>query len=307
MCANSSDAEASHMNIRSWLFVPGDSERKLGKASETGADALILDLEDSVSADRQDVARTMVGEYLGAERGANQQQLWVRINPLDTDLALADLASIVSGRPDGIVIPKVYSAADVNTLGHYLSALEAREQLAHSSIKIMCVATETAASLLTFKTYLEGVDGRLVGMTWGGEDLAASLGASNNRRPGTSEYDDPYVMARSLCLATARAIDVQPIGGVYVDFRDSTGLEEECLRDRQSGFVGKVAIHPAQVEVINRSFTPSVEEVKNAQKIVEIFRKNPGVGTIGLDGKMLDMPHLKQAENVIRMAEHYDV
>jgi citrate lyase subunit beta/citryl-CoA lyase len=144
-------------------------------------------------------------------------------------------------------------------------------------------------------------------MTWGGEDLAASLGASNNRRPGTSEYDDPYVMARSLCLATARAIDVQPIGGVYVDFRDSTGLEEECLRDRQSGFVGKVAIHPAQVEVINRSFTPSVEEVKNAQKIVEIFRKNPGVGTIGLDGKMLDMPHLKQAENVIRMAEHYDV
>ena len=295
------------MNIRSWLFVPGDSERKLGKASGTGADALILDLEDSVSADRQDVARTMVGEYLGVERGAKKQQVWVRINPLDTDLALADLASIVSGAPDGIVLPKGYSAADVNTLGHYLSALEVREKMVHSSIKIMCVATETAASLLTFKTYLDGVDGRLVGMTWGGEDLAASLGASNNRRPGTSEYDDPYVLARSLCLATARAIDIQPIGGVYVDFRDSAGLEEECLRDRQSGFIGKVAIHPGQVEVINRSFTPSVEEVEEAQKIVELFRKNPGVGAIGLDGKMLDMPHLKQAENVIRMAERYKV
>ena len=217
------------------------------------------------------------------------------------------MASIVIGKPDGIVLPKVYSAADVNALGHYLAALEAREQLSNSSINIVCVATETAASLVTFNTYLDKIDKRLVGMTWGGEDLAASLGASTNRRPGSKEYDHPYAMARSLCLATARAIDVQPIGGVYVDFRDLDGLEQECLWDRQSGFIGKVAIHPAQVEIINRSFTPSIEDIDHAKKVVELFRQNPGVGTIGLDGKMLDMPHLKQAENVIRMANHFKV
>ncbi|HJP21386.1 MAG TPA: CoA ester lyase [Alphaproteobacteria bacterium] len=290
------------MIIRSWLFVPGDSERKLAKGRGNPADALILDLEDSVSDDRQEIAREMTRAYLEANSERSRQQLWVRINPLDTDLSLPDLAAVMPGAPDGIVLPKVYSAADVNVLDHYLSALEAREGLPKGETKIACVATETAASLLTFHTYLEGISERLVAMTWGGEDLAAALGASDNRNPKSGEYDDPYLMAKSLCLATARAIDAQPVGVVYVDFRDLEGLEADCLRDRRAGFVGKIAIHPDQAEVINRAFTPSEEEVAHARRVVEVFEQNPGLGTVGLDGKMLDMPHLKQARNVLAMA-----
>jgi len=291
------------MMIRSWLFVPGDSERKLEKGRENEADALILDLEDAVSDERQDLARDMVCNFLTANPDRGTQQLWVRINPLDTELSLPDLAAVMRGAPDGIVLPKVYSAADVNTLSNYLAALEVREGLAHGSTKIVCVATETAASLLTFHTYLDDVTKRLLGMTWGGEDLAAALGASDNRNPDTGGYDDPYLMAKSLCLATARAIDVQPIGVIYVDFRDLQGLETECLRERRAGFIGKVAIHPAQSAVINRAFTPSDDEIAYARKVIEVFKQNPGVGTVGLDGKMLDMPHLKQAHNVLLMAE----
>ena len=291
------------MIIRSWLFVPGDSERKLAKGRQNVADALILDLEDSVSDDRQKIAREMVGNYLKANPDRTHQQLWVRINPLDTELSLPDLAAAMPGAPDGIVLPKVVSAADVNTLGHYLSALETREGLALGSTRVVCLATETAASLLTFHTYLEGVDDRLVAITWGGEDLAAALGAAGNHDPSSGEYDDPYRLARSLCLATARAIEAQPVGAVFVDFRDLEGLEAECLHDRRAGFIGKLAIHPAQSQVINRAFTPSEEEVSYAQRVVDMFEHNPGLGTVGLDGKMLDMPHLKQARNVLALVE----
>ena len=291
------------MIIRSWLFVPGDSERKLAKGQENAADALILDLEDSVSDDRQEIARVMVRDYLKAHPDRSRRQLWVRVNPLDTELSLPDLAAVMPGAPNGIVLPKVYSAEDVNTLAKYLSALEAREGLPPGSTKIHCVSTETAASLLTFHSYLDGITERLVAMTWGGEDLAAALGASDNRNPATGDYDDVYLMAKSLCLATARAIDVQPVGVVYVDFRDLEGLEAECLRDRRAGFFGKIAIHPAQSEVINRAFTPSDDEVAFARRVVAVFEDNPGVGTIGLDGKMLDMPHLKQARNVLATYE----
>jgi len=291
------------MIIRSWLFVPGDSERKLKRASDNAADALILDLEDSVSNDRQEIAREMVCAYLNANSDRSRRQLWVRINPLDTELSLPDLAAVIPGSPDGICLPKVFSAAEVNELDHYLSALETREDLPLDSIKILCVATETAASLLTFHTYLEGVTDRLVAMTWGAEDLAAALGASDNRNPASGEYDDPYLMAKSLCLSTARAIDAQPVGVAYVDFKDLQGLEKDCLRDRRAGFIGKIAIHPDQVEVINRTFTPSEEEVTYAQRVVDVFEENPDLGTVGLDGKMLDMAHLKQARNVLAMAE----
>jgi len=290
------------MLLRSWLFVPGDSERKLAKGRENAADALILDLEDSVSNDRQQVARDMVCAFLKANPDRSRQQLWVRINPLDDDLSLPDLAAVMPGAPDGICVPKVYSAKEVNTLAHYLSALEAREGLPDGSTKILCVATETAASLLTFHTYLDGVTDRLVAMTWGGEDLAAALGASDNRNPANGGYDDPYLMAKSLCLATARAIGAQPVGVVHVDFRDLAGLEADCLRDRRAGFVGKIAIHPDQCEVINRAFTPSDDEVAHARRVVDLFEKNPGLGTVGLEGKMLDMPHLKQARNVLALA-----
>jgi citrate lyase subunit beta/citryl-CoA lyase len=289
------------MIIRSWLFVPGDSERKLDKGRSNPADALILDLEDSVSKDRQELARNMSCDYLKQRKDRRRQKLFVRINPLDTPLALPDLAAVMPGAPDGICLPKVYSAKEVNTLSHYLDALEAREGLPAGSTKILCVATETAASLLTFGSYLEGVSTRLVGLTWGGEDLAAALGASDNRNPRTGEYDSPYLLAKSLCLATARAIGVQPVGVVHVNFRDLAGLETDCQRDQRSGFVGKIAIHPDQSEVINRAFTPSADEIAHARRVIDLFESNPGLGTVGMDGKMLDMPHLKQARNLVEL------
>ncbi len=291
------------MIIRSWLFVPGDSERKMEKAAGNPADALIVDLEDSVANERQQIARDMSRDYLTQRADRSKQQLWVRINPLDTDLSLPDLAAVMPGSPDGICLPKVYSAKDINTLDNYLSALEAREGIEPGATKILCVATETAASLLTFHTYLEGVSKRLTAMTWGGEDLSAALGASDNRHPVSGDYDDPYLLARSFTLAAARAIDVQPVGVVYTNFRDSEGFEAECLRDRKSGFIGKVAIHPAQSEIANRAFTPSDDEVAHARRVIEVFADNPGMGTVGLDGMMLDMPHLKQARNTVALAE----
>ena len=291
------------MIIRSWLFVPGDSERKLAKGRGNPADALILDLEDAVSDDRQEIAREMTREFLQANPDRTRQQLWVRVNPLDHDFSLPDLAAVMPGAPDGIVLPKVYSAAEVNRMADYLSALEAREGLEIGSTKILSVATETAASLLTFHTYLENVTDRLVAMTWGAEDLAASLGASDNRHPVTGDYDDAFLMAKSQCLAASRAIDVQPVGVVWINFRDGEGLEADCLRDRRSGFVGKIAIHPDQSEIINRAFTPSDEEIAYSQRVVDVFEQNPGLGTVGLDGKMLDMPHLKQARNVLALAK----
>ncbi|MGR8921630.1 MAG: HpcH/HpaI aldolase/citrate lyase family protein [Gammaproteobacteria bacterium] len=289
--------------IRSWMFVPGDREKKLGKGLENPADALILDLEDAVANERQAIARDMVREFLEANPDRSRQKLWVRINPLDTPLSLPDLTAVMPGAPDGIVLPKVYSAAEVNKLAVCLDVLEVREGLPAGSTKILSVATETGASLLTFHTYLEDITPRLTAMTWGAEDLSAALGASDNRHPVTGDYDDPYLLARSLCLATSRAIDVQPVGVVYVNFRDEEGLEAECLRDRRSGFVGKIAIHPAQSAVINRAFTPSDEEIEHARRVVEVFEQNPGLGTVGLDGKMLDMPHLKQARTLLALAE----
>ena len=290
------------MIIRSWLFVPGDSERKLEKAKTNPSDALILDLEDSVSDDRQELAREMVKQYLLDRVDRKRQQLWVRINPLDTELSLPDLAAVMPGAPDGICLPKVYSAKDVNKLANFLSALEAREGLEIGSTKILVVATETAASLLSFHTYLEGVTERMTAITWGAEDLSAALGASDNMHATSGGYDDPYLMAKSLCLAAARALDVQPVGVVYVNYQDMDGLSNECLNDRKTGFVGKIAIHPAQAEVINKAFTPTEDEINYATRVVSVFEQNPGVGVVGLDGKMLDMPHLKQAKNLLSLA-----
>ena len=292
--------------IRSWLFVPADSERKLAKGRENTADALILDLEDAVADDRQGIARDMALAYLRERTDRERQQLWVRVNPLDHQFSLDDLAAVMPGAPDGIVLPKVDEAADIDRLAERLSALEAAAGLEVGSTKILSVATETAASLLTFHTYLEGVSDRLVALTWGGEDLAAALGASSNRNPFTGDYDYPYLHAKTMCLAAARAIDAQPVGVVFVNYRDLEALKDDCERDRQAGFVGKIAIHPAQSEVINAAFTPSDEEVGWARKVVNVFEQNPGLGTVGLEGKMLDMPHLKQARNLLALAEQVE-
>ncbi len=291
------------MIIRSWLFVPGDSDKKLEKARTNPADALLLDLEDAVADDRQEEARAKLVDYLKDRTDRSTQQLWVRINPMDSPLSLGDLAAVMQGAPDGICLPKPSSAADINKLADYLSALETREGLPLGSTKIICVATETADALLRFESYLEGVSERLVAMTWGAEDLMAALGATENRIPGTKQYDAPFMLARSLTLAAARAIDAQPVGAVYTDFRDDEGLAEECAHDRRNGFVGKLAIHPGQVDIINQSFTPSDEEIDWSKQVVDAFESNPGVGATSIDGKMLDMPHLKQARQVLALAE----
>ncbi|MEX2614788.1 MAG: CoA ester lyase [Alphaproteobacteria bacterium] len=287
------------MTLRSMLFVPGDSERKMEKAITNEADALILDLEDSVSPDRTAVARGMVAEYLSARADRTKQQLWVRINPLDTDKAMPDLAAVMTGAPDGIVLPKTYSAKDAVALANALSALEARDGLVIGSTRILAVATETAKSLFTLNTFIGATD-RLYGMTWGAEDLAAALGASNNRLPDGS-YDGPYLLARTLCLAACRAAEVMPVDTVFTDFRNIEGLEEEAGQARRSGFFGKMAIHPDQSAPINRAFTPTAEEIAHAQRIVDAFDRNPGAGTIGIDGMMIDMPHLKQARAVLAL------
>lgn len=288
--------------IRSWLFVPADSERKLAKGRENPADALILDLEDAVADDRQEIAREMAREFLKANPDRSRQKLWVRVNPLDHYFSLDDLAAVMPGAPDGILLPKVNSAHDINRFAERLAALEAANGLEQGTTKIFSVATETAEALLTFNTYLDDVTDRLVALTWGGEDLAAALGASTNRHPN-GEYDHPFQYARTMCLTTARAIDAQPVGVVVTNFRDLEELRRDCDYDRQSGFIGKIAIHPAQSEVINEAFTPSEEEVEWSQKVVDIFEQNPGLGTIGLEGKMLDMPHLKQARNLLALNE----
>ncbi|PMS24538.1 CoA ester lyase [Paraburkholderia rhynchosiae] len=283
------------------LFVPGDSERKLAKAISSPADALIVDLEDSVSPSRTHIAREMVLEYLRSRpRHQRQgQQIWVRINALTSPAALHDLA-VVTGSPDGIVLPKVRSSQDVVRLAHYLDALESREGATTGSIRILPVTTETPRSLFTLGGY-EGCSPRLTGLTWGAEDIAAALGASNNRRPD-GEYEMVYQLARALCLAGAAAANIQPIDTIFADFGDSTGLEIEANAARQAGFTGKLAVHPNQIDIINRAFTPSDEEVVWSQRVVDVFARNPGMGVIGLDGRMVDMPHLKRAQQILALA-----
>lgn len=296
------DAEETGMTLRSFLFVPSDSERKLVKGEGNEADALILDLEDSVSKDRLEVARGMAAEYLTSHKDDRErQQVWVRINPLDTEYAMHDLAAVMVGAPDGIVLPKTYSAAEAVALGHALDALEARDGIENGSTQILAVATETARSLFDLDTFIGATD-RLYGMTWGAEDLAAALSATNNRLPN-GEYDGPYQLARTLCLAASRAAEVMPVDTVYVDFRDMEGLMAEAVQARRSGFFGKMAIHPAQSAPINEAFTPTAEEIAHAKRIVAVFADNPGAGTVGLDGMMVDMPHLKQANAVLALAE----
>lgn len=284
------------------LFVPADSERKMDKGADTGADALILDLEDAVAPSRTHIARTMALEYLRARTDRSRQQLWVRINPLDTDASLLDLA-VAAGAPDGLVLPKVRSAADVVRLSNYLDALEVREGVPRGSIRIMPVATETPQALFALGSY-EGCSARLAGLTWGAEDIAAALGASTNRRPD-GEYDSVYQLACALCLSGAHAAGVQPIDTIWPDFKDEPGLVRDAQRARQRGFTGKIAIHPGQVSPINAAFTPSESELAWSRRVVEVFASNPGLGTVGLEGKMLDMPHLKQAQRVLALAERF--
>lgn len=293
----------SALPIRSFLFIPGDSEKKMGKVDVTAADAFIFDLEDAVAPARKPIAREMVPAFIkDRPRASRKSQLWVRVNPLDTPYTLEDLAAIVPAAPDGIMLPKVNGPEDVAQVSHYLSALETASGVEVGSIKILPVATETAVSPFRLGDYAGAGLDRLYGLTWGAEDLSSAIGASGNTDE-TGQWTHTYKMVRSLCLLGAHAAGGEAVDTLFVDFRDPDGLRASCKASRAEGFSGRVAIHPAQVDIINESFSPSEEEVAFARRVVELFAANPDSGTLGLDGKMLDIPHLKQAQKTLAMHE----
>ena len=288
-----------HM-LRSLLFVPGDSEKKLAKSTSTAADALILDLEDSVAPERTALARVMVAEFLQAHPNRTQQQLWVRINPLQTPEALADLVVVMPARPDGIMLPKPLNGLHAQQLDHYLSALETREGLALGSTRIIPVATEVPGALFDLQSYA-GASPRLQGLTWGAEDLATAVGASSNR-DASGEFTFTYKLARSLCLLASAHAQIQAIDTLSVDFKDMQALALDVQQACREGFSGKLAIHPDQVEVINQGFTPSAHDISHAQRIVDAFAQAHGAGAVQLDGKMVDKPHLTQALRLLNLS-----
>jgi len=286
--------------LRSMLFVPGDSDKKLAKGVSTQADALILDLEDAVAIERLPLARSMVCDYL-KQHPRSAQQVWVRINPLKSEYALHDLTAVMAGRPDGIVLPKTLNAHDVEMLDHFLSALETREGLVVGSTQIIPVATEVAGALFELNTYA-GASKRLAGLTWGAEDLATAVGASTNKDEA-GEFDFTYQLARSMCLLAASHAQVQAIDTLTADFRDADRLHKDVLRARKAGFTGKLAIHPDQVLPIHAGFAPEAHEVAHAQRIVDAFAQSGGAGAVQLDGKMVDKPHLLQALRLLQLAQ----
>jgi len=286
--------------LRSLLFAPGDSDKKMTKASGIGADCVILDLEDSVAALRKPTAREMVRDFLRGERPPGVA-FYVRVNPLDSGLILHDLAAVVPAAPDGIVLPKANGPADLITVAHFIDVLEAEHGLPAGVMRILPVATETAAAVFTLGDYRNGVP-RLSGLTWGAEDLGAAVGASANL-DSHKQWTSPYEMVRALCLFGAHAAGVQAIDTVMADFRDTARLEVVCNDARRDGFTGKIAIHPAQVDIINTAFSPSAGELEHARAVLAAFAANPDAGTLQLDGKMIDRPHIVQAERIIAQAE----
>ena len=282
--------------IRSFLFVPADSERKLSKASDSGADALILDLEDSVAAAARPAAREKAADFL-----KGRENVWVRINAIESDDAAADLAAVIPSAPAGIVLPKPRSAADAVQLSSQLDALEKTHGIDSGQTKIMPICTERPEALFKLDNYI-GATSRLVALTWGAEDLSAALGASDNRDE-EGNWLAPYELARSLCLCAAAAAEVAAVDTVYTDYKDADGLAHYAANARRDGFSGMLAIHPAQVDVINRAFCPTAAEIERAERIVALFDDNPEAGALGMDGEMIDKPHLLQARRLLQRQE----
>ncbi len=287
--------------LRSLLFIPGDSEKKLAKADGSGADAVILDLEDSVVPARKKTARELVRACLSARAGQDRhQELWVRINPLDNRDCAADLAAIVPENPNGIMLPKANGPDDVLRLSHKLDELEAAAGISNGAVKVLPIATETALAPFRLGEYATAGLSRLAGLTWGAEDLSTAIGASTNRS-ADGQLAFTYMMVRSLTLLAAAAASVQAIEGVYSDFRDAEGLSRSCQAARSEGFTGRLAIHPTQVAVINESFLPTDEEVAMARRVIAAFAENPEAGAVGIDGRMYDLPHLNQAQRTLTL------
>ena len=293
-------AKDTSLKMRSWLFAPGDSEKKMEKATAGSADIVIFDLEDAVAPEEKPTARRVVGEFL-ARQPEDRSRLWVRVNPLDGPHTLTDLAAIMPGRPGGIMLPKSLGRGDVELLHHYLSALEVANGIELGATKVIALVTETAEGMFTTGDYAGAP--RLIAMTWGAEDLADALGASENRNPDGS-YAFTYQLARSLCLLGASAARVAPIETIQGDFRDLEKLKTRAEQVRRDGYRGMLAIHPAQVDVINAAFSPTAAEIAAAQEIVDLFAAHPGVGTIGHKGGMLDRPYLARAQALLALAEH---
>jgi len=287
--------------MRSLLFVPGDQPRKIEKGLTSGADVLLVDLEDSVAPANKVAARAVARDAIVAAKAAGAApRLFVRVNALDTGLTDDDLDLVMQAGPDGILLPKALSGMDVQHLAAKLAVREAENGLPDGGTVIVAIATETAASLFTMGSY-RGATHRLAGLTWGAEDLSADLGAETNRTPD-GLLTDPYRMARVLTLFAAHAAGVAAIDSVFTAFRDDKGLAAECAAARRDGFTAKMAIHPAQVPVINAAFTPTAEAVERARRIVALFEATPDAGVIGLDGEMLDRPHLLRARRLLDRA-----
>ena len=291
--------------MRSMLFVPADSERKIAKSAELAADGLILDLEDSVAVSRKDVARRLAREVLDAHPlAARTRKILVRINPLtgplDGEMALDDLAAVVGGAPDHVLLPKFRTPHDVRCLDHYLTALEVREGIPRGHVKIIVIGTETAQGVLNVGG-LTGCSDRLSHVAWGEFDLGADVGAQNQYLADGS-WDDLYRTARALALAAAVSAGVEACNTVYTDYRDPEGLRRAATAARQAGFTCMMAIHPAQVAIINEAFSISEAELEWSRRVIEAFDASPDVGVVGLDGIMLDKPHYTQAKRILARA-----
>ena len=284
--------------MRSLLFVPADSARKLDKAMSSGVDALIIDLEDSIALDGKARARESAAAFLkDVMASATRPYLMVRVNGLQTVLTDADLDCVAPAKPDAIMLPKAEGGAALAHADAKLAVREAQNDLPDGHIKILPIATETAGALFVVGTFA-GASARLIGMTWGAEDLSAELGARANR-DAQGRFLDPYRLARSLCLAGAAAAAVPAIDTVFVDFRNDAGFRRECEEACRDGFVGKMAIHPAQVPIINEVFTPSADAIAHAQSVIAAFAAAPGAGVVGIGGVMYDRPHLVRAKQLL--------
>ena len=293
------DAEEAGL-MRSLLFVPGDSERKLEKGFGAGADVVIVDLEDSVAASNKVAARTIAAGFISNQKQRTDAAIYVRVNDLSTGLTDDDLAALVPAKPDGIMLPKSNSGQDVQQLAAKLRVHEAESGLPDGAIRIVPIITETAAGVLAAASYAE-TSARLAGLTWGAEDLSAAIGA-RSARDETGRYTDVFRLARAMTILAAGAAEVAAIDTVFPDFRDMAAFETECREAERDGFTGKMAIHPAQAPVINAAFTPSAEAVERSRAIVDAFAAAGNPGVVGIDGKMYDRPHLRLAERLLARA-----
>lgn len=289
--------------MRSMLFVPGDRPDRFAKAAASGADAVILDLEDAVAAERRPLARAAIASWL--REGSREVPMWVRINPvqsstLHTSDALQDLVAVMPGRPDGIILPKARNGADVTRLDHWLEALELAQGLPVGSTSVIPMITETAGAMLNLASFVPTIK-RVRGMTWGAEDLATELGASGNR-DATGQYEMPYQLASAGCLYTAAAAAVAAIDTVDTEIKDLAAVESRARASRRAGYSGKLAIHPAQIAALHAAFTPSAEEIAHAERVLAVFAQAPASGAFMVDGKLVDRPHVLQAERVLAAA-----